>query len=509
MLKEPEILIVDLGSQYTLLIERSLRECGYRSVVLSPKKAGVWLAQHTPKAIILSGSDKSVNDQNAPQPPEEILKKGIPVLGICYGMQWIATQHNGTVEHAPEHVQYGPAQLQITKTDDPLFASITSPQQIWASHGDTVLSIGAAHTVLADSPDDKGMAAVRLTEKPIWGVQFHPEVPQSACGKQLLENFVRGICTCAQNWEPERIIDDIRSEVTAHTDIRAILGFSGGVDSTTMAAILSPALGDRLLGICIDGGHLRHDELEEIARHADTAGIQLKIINARDECAKKLAGITDAEEKRAAFKDIYVHILKREIATFNATHIVQGTLATDEIESGATGGDLIKSHHNVGLNWGTVGELKPLSRFFKYEVRALAKELHLPESVIAREPFPGPGLFIRILGGEVTPHRLDLVRWADHQVREILAQHPELPVISQLVVALADVHTTGVKGDGRAYGPAILIRAVSTTDFMTAEAVLFPPEIIKKVTAAITRHKDIVRVWWDFNPKPPATTEFE
>jgi GMP synthase (glutamine-hydrolysing) len=291
--------------------------------------------------------------------------------------------------------------------------------------------------------------------------------------------------------------------------MRAVLGFSGGVDSTTMAAILAPAMGDRLLGVCIDGGHLREDELVEVRRHASAAGINLEVVDAEEEFLEALRGVTDAEEKRHIFKRIYLRLLKEAAARFGATHVVQGTLATDEIESGATGGHLIKSHHNVDLDWEYLGELKPLSPFFKYEVRALSEELRLPDTVTNREPFPGPGLFLRCLGGEVTAERLDLVRWSDHQVREILRKAKDVPEISQLVVGLCCVHTTGVKGDGRAYGPAIVVRAVHTTDYMTAEAVEFPLEVRRLITGTLTRNHGVVRVWFDEVPKPPATTEFE
>lgn len=507
MLNDPKILIVDFGSQYTLLIARVLRDCGYRSVVLSPSKAELWMKHHLPKAVILSGSDKSVYDADAPQLPEAIFVAEIQTLGICYGMQLLAQKLGGKVERVQEEAEYGPSEIVIIRPISLLKQILLDEQKVWASHGDSVTVVPEGSEILARTKSG-GISALRFNPH-MWGVQFHPEVPHTSCGQQILLNFVRGICNCEPDWKPANIIADIRSVITTDPSMRAVLGFSGGVDSTTMAAILSPALGDRLLGVCIDAGQFREGEMEEIKIHAKAAGITLLVNKAEKEFLGMLDGITDAEEKRRIFKDIYSRLLKEACVAFDATHIVQGTLATDEIESGATGGALIKSHHNVGLNWGGLGELKPLSLFFKYEVRALARELGLPDSVVEREPFPGPGLFLRIFGKCVTEERLNLVRFADHQVRMILKDAKDVPEISQLVIALCCVDTTGVKGDGRAYGPAVVVRGVRTTDFMTAEAVELPVVVRRQVIARLTSHAGIVRVWFDEVSKPPATTEFE
>lgn len=509
MLTHPTILIVDMGSQLTLVIARILRESRHRSVVLSPAKAGKWMATNSTKAVIISGSDKGVHDKKAPSPPENVVGAGVPILGICYGMQWLANHFGGAVANDHDHVEYGPAKITVLDNSN-LFDDIEQEQNVWASHGDSVLQLPDGFSVIATSNGDEGsIRAMAHEERKVWGVQFHPEVEQTECGEQLLRNFVQKICGCIPDWEPTNVVAEIREEIGTMLPVRAILGFSGGVDSTTMATILSPVLDKQLLGVCIDGGHLREMEIEEIRKHASAAGIRLEVINAKEVFLENLEGITDAEEKRHAFKRIYLQLLTKAAKDFGATHMVQGTLATDLIESGATGGDLIKSHHNVDLDWGDLQELRPLSHLFKYEVRALADELELPDSVVNREPFPGPGLFLRVFGGEVMSDRLDLVRWATHEVHKIVGQADDVPEISQLVVALCCVDTTGVKGDGRAYGPAIVIRAVQTSDFMTAKAVEFPVEIRRAVSAALTRHAGIVRVWWDEVPKPPATTEFE
>lgn len=495
-----------MGSQFTLVIERSLREIGHRSVVLSPAKASKWAEKHRPKSVIHSGSSKSVYDTDAPHPPANIVSAKIPTLGICYGMQRKAKDLDGNVQRALSQIEYGPAGVQLL--DCPLFAGIAEYQQVWASHGDTVLRLPEGVQVVATDAMGEGIRAMHVPEELFWGVQFHPEVSHTTCGKQILKNFVETICGCKPDWEPANIVEEIRKEIGADKTIRAILGFSGGVDSTTMAAILAPVMGDRLLGVCIDGGQLRMGEIKEIKHHANVAGITLKIIKAKQRFLRALRGITDAEKKRKAFKRIYLSILKEVAAEFRATHIVQGTLAPDLIESGATGGHLIKSHHNVGLDWGNLGELMPLSPFFKYEVRALAEELDLPLSVVDREPFPGPGLFIRIIGS-VTAKRLAILSWADCEVRKIVSTAPNMPEVSQMPIGLNCTNIVGVKGDGRAYGPTVVVRPVKTTDYMTVESPILPEGIMRSITSAVTKHLSIVGVWWDYTPKPPRTTEFE
>jgi GMP synthase (glutamine-hydrolysing) len=508
----PKVLIIELGSQYTLLIERTLRELGVRSVILDPRRAQRFLKENHVKAIILSGGAASVYDNDAPQPPEEVLSaqdefgRVAAVLGICYGMQWLAHRFGGEVKPVAGNREYGEAVIRIRGVPNGFFSGTFQAQKVWMSHGDSVTVLPKGFHALAFSKD--GTIAA-MHNRLIWDVQFHPEVTHTPHGKQMLTNFLNA-AGCEQDWTPSSIVTSIQNDTLAQLgEERAIFGFSGGVDSTTVSAILSPVLGDRLQAITIDGGHLREGEIEEIRTHAQTAGVDLHVIDARDEFNAVMADTIDAEEKRYRFKQVYASLFVWAAEDFGATTVLQGTLATDRIESGATGGALIKSHHNVGLDMGDLKQLHPIDHLFKYEIRALAEEIGLPESVWNRQPFPGPGLFIRIVGTPATPEKLELVRWADAQVREILLDCGIYNQLSQIVVAYLGTKTVGVKGDARVYGGAVVVRAVQTLDFMTAHGVHFSDEVEDEISATLTRHPEIVRVWFDPTKKPPATTEME
>ena len=509
IMKPIQILIVDMGSQYTLVIGRTLRELGLRAAVLSPGKAEGWLKSNKPKAIVLSGGSASVYGENSPEPPKNILKLGIPMLGICYGMQWISHKTGGVVAQHHERKEYGEAMVKFD-SKNPLFRGIKSKNIVWASHGDSVEKVPAGFKIIARSADGKVIEAMSNAAKYIWGVQFHPEVTHTKEGKKILLNFLERIAKCERDWQPADMVDDIRNETAkASQGKRAIIGFSGGVDSTTLSAALAPVFGKKLLGICIDTGGLRRNEPEEIKSNAVAAGVNLKIVKAAARFQKAVGKQTHSELKRKRFKKLYGRILEEEAKRFGADFIVQGSLATDIIESGSAGkADLIKSHHNVGLNL-KVKELHPFRNLFKYEVRELARQLKLPRSISERQPFPGPGLFIRIIGEPSQKDKLDIVRWADGVVADILKKHKVYGDVSQLIVALDCQRTVGIKGDGRVYAYSVIVRGVKTLDFMTAEGYQFPANVRREISTTVTKHPKIVRVFFDETNKPPATTEME
>ncbi len=518
-MREPSVLIVDLGSQYTLVIARTLREIGVRSAVLSPTRAQDWLKQNKPRSIILSGGPSSVYDTDAPSVPSEVWNARVPILGICYGMQYIAKHCgvSGKIVHTSEHSGYGQETL-ILETNNTLFDNIEVHQSVWASHGDTVSKV-PANFVSIGTTTNGAIAALYSQKKNIWGVQFHPEVVDTSCGKQILSNFVFSICKCKKDWVPNDIVKTIRTQIREEIGGQnTIIGFSGGVDSATLTSVLAPVLGTHLHALCIDGGQLREGELEEIKSYASSIGISLTVVDARNAFQKKLRNVVDAEKKRSAFREVYLDEFRKFAKQCKATCIVQGSLATDFIESGATGGAKIKTHHNIGLKWGDLKEVHPFRDLFKYEVRALAYTLELPQSLVTRQPFPGPGLFIRILGAP-TLERLDIVRWANSTVANILkkAKYKKTrgdegswyDYVSQLVVALQTTPTVGVKGDARIYAYSVYVRAIKTVDFMTAEGIQFPSSIRKEISRRVTQHPDIVHVMFAETDKPPATTEFE
>jgi GMP synthase (glutamine-hydrolysing) len=508
-MQEIQVLIVDYGSQYTLVIGRTLRELGVRSAILSPEKASTWLKVTTPKAVILSGSNWSVHNDGAPTLPEsfDISGKNYPILGICYGMQLLAHKLGGTVERPHDHREYGPAKVKVDTTH-PLFKNVSVETDVWASHGDTVTKIPYGFTEIATS---SGIAGMTSADNRVLGIQFHPEVVDTKEGKTILQNFL-SMCGCEKDWNPTDIIKEIQEEVSKEmgNEKVAVLGVSGGVDSTTLAALLAPVLGERLVCVAIDTGGLRAGELDELKVNAKSAGVKnLIVVDVADEFIKNIGTTIDAQEKRGKFRDVYKRIFEEQIKNANAGFIIQGTLATDIIESGGAGESaLIKTHHNVGLEW-EVSDLHPFRNLFKYEVRELGKALNLPPAIYERNPFPGPGLFLRVVGTPVTKEQIQLVREADKAVTDIVRAHGIEKEISQLIVALIGVKSVGVKGDERVYGDMMAVRAVQTVDFMTAKGYHFPDDVVDEITSALIKHKEIVRVLFDMTSKPPATTEFE
>jgi len=427
-------------------------------------------------------------------------------------MQWLARHFGGKVEPHPESREYGSA-MKFFDTRDPLFVQLADvASMVWASHGDSVTTLPKGFGSIGRSSDvgDRGVVAMTDRHRKIWGVQFHPEVTQTVEGKRILKNFCSLICMVDPDWSPEDVIAGIQQEVKfAVGNERVIIGFSGGVDSTTLSAILAPALGKQLRAVTIDTGALRDGELQEIIIAAKVAKVGLKVVRAARRFQVAIGTTAIAEVKRKRFKKLYGRILDEEAKAFRAKFIAQGSLATDIIESGAVGqAALIKSHHNVGLCL-DCQELHPFRELFKYEVRDLARAVGLPDTTVNRQPFPGPGLFIRVVGKSPRPERLKVVRWADAEVRIILHKYHLWNEISQCVVALLCLPTVGIKGDGRVYKPLIVVRPVVTHDFMTTSPYHLPVAVEDEIISAVSKHREIVRVVFDYTNKPPATTEME
>lgn len=502
---EPQIVIVDLGGQYTLLIARAIRRLGVWPIVLSPEAAGASVYSLKSKGFILSGGWSSIYGENAPFIPPAIIEADVPVLGICLGMHWLAKILGGVVESSSLQREYGVREFTRTVENDPLLGNIPETNLVLASHGDsvTVLPPGAYHTGKTQACP---IASFSIPKKNLFGIQFHPECTQTEYGSRVLGNFL-DICGTEKNWNPAHMVAQIRAHVlnALPRKATALLLFSGGRDSTVVAAVLGPVLGERLICVTIDTGGLREDEMREIRRNAVAAKCSLIPINAAQEFLTALNGLTDGEEKRLKFQETYNKKIQEIKDQLGISHVIQGTLASDIIETGKAGNAAhIKTHHNVGVK-----SLAPLCDFFKDEVRDLARFLGLPDFISERMPFPGPGLYIRIVGIPITEETLAVVRWADAVVKKIMNESGCGQDFSQLIVALVGTPTTGVKGDSRSVGYAIVVRAVQSTDFMTGIGYEIPSLVRSALTHALTQHPQIVRVWFDETPKPPATFELE
>ena len=500
---EPQIVIVDLGGQYTLLIARAVRRLGVRPVVLSPEMSDAFIQSYKPKGIILSGGWSSIYSEDAPSIPDAILDAHVPVLGICLGMHWLVRVLGGAIEPAFAQKEYGIQQFVRMVGNDPLLCDIPKTSSVLVSHGDsvTVLPRSARHTGMTRTC---AISSFSIPEQNIFGVQFHPECSETEYGSKLLKNFL-DICGTKEDWYPARIIEQIRSDMLRVLPKKGPIMhlFSGGVDSTTVAAIMQPLLKDRLICIAIDTGGLRDNEIMDIRRNAVAAKCYLMIIDAKQEFLAALDGLIDPEEKRIAFQGVYKKKIEQIKEKLKISYTIDGTIESDVIQSGKEGNAAhIKTHHNVGTT-----DFNPLRGLFKDEVRDLAR-LGLPDFVSERMPFPGPGLFIRIVDIFVTEETLTIVRWADAKVREIIGASGIDKEISELIVALT-VKTTGIKGDGRSMGYAVVVRAMQSVDFMTGHGYEIPSPVRRTIIHALTQHPQIVRVWFDETPDPPATFELQ
>ncbi|WP_163970934.1 glutamine-hydrolyzing GMP synthase [Oceanobacillus halotolerans] len=505
------ILVLDFGSQYNQLITRRIREFGVYSELHSHKLTAEEIKAMNPKGIILSGGPHSVYDQNSFRPDMDIFELNIPILGICYGMQVMADHYGGTVEKAKNR-EYGKAVIDI-QNEPVLFNNSPSKQTVWMSHGDKVIQEPASFQVDATSASTP-IAAMSNPEKQLYGVQFHPEVRHTEYGNDLLKQFVFEVCGSEGNWTIENFIEMEVEKIQAKVGDRKVLcALSGGVDSSVVAALIHKAIGNQLTCIFVDHGLLRKNEADDVMNvFADDFNMNIIKVDAQERFLSKLRGVDDPEKKRKIIGNEFIYVFDDEAAKLKEIDfLAQGTLYTDIIESGTETAQTIKSHHNVGgLPENMQFELiEPLNTLFKDEVRELGTQLGIPDYIVWRQPFPGPGLAIRILG-EVTEEKLKIVRESDAILREEIAKAGLDRDIWQYFTVLPNIQSVGVMGDARTYDYTIGIRAVTSIDGMTSDWARIPWDVLEKISTRIVNDVEhINRVVYDITSKPPATIEWE
>ena len=516
------ILILDFGSQYTQLIARGIRELNVYCEIL-PFDADIGrIKAFNPAGIVLSGGPATVTESDTPRADDEIFNLDCPVLGICYGMQTMAAQLGGEVETAKQR-EYGFAEVRPISTSplidglhDRLDADGTGVLKVWMSHGDRVNTLPEGFRVLAVS-ENAPIAAIGNPDRRFFGVQFHPEVTHTNQGRAMMKRFVRDICGCTGDWTPANIIDGLLSRVTDEVGSDGVvLGLSGGVDSSVVAALLHRAIGDQLTCIFVDNGLLRQGEVKQVMEtFKDGFGIRIVQVDASERFLEALSGIVDPEDKRRVIGSVFVDVFQEEADKIeNICWLAQGTIYPDVIESAGTNtgkARIIKSHHNVGGIPDTLKLqlLEPLRELFKDEVRAVGVALGLPKTIVYRHPFPGPGLGVRILG-EVRQEYADILRQADAIFLDELRRSDLYDSTSQAFAVFLPVRSVGVVGDNRSYEFVISLRAVETTDFMTADWKRLPYEVLARVsTRIINEVRSVSRVTYDISSKPPATIEWE
>jgi GMP synthase (glutamine-hydrolysing) len=517
-----EIVVLDYGGQYSQLIARRVRDCGVFSELLPHHVPLEEVARRKPRGIILSGGPASVYADGAPPLDVGLLELGIPVLGICYGMQLLMHTLGGRVEQA-EVGEFGRSDLQVSEPGT-LLRGMPREQTCWMSHRDTVFEPPPGFTALASSSGSP-VAAVEDLEREIYGIQFHPEVVHTPYGQEILTRFLTEICGCDPTWSAASIVEEqirrIREQVG---DGKVICGLSGGVDSSVAALLVHRAVGEQLTCVFVDHGLMRKDEGEQVVKtFRDTFKVPLVAVDAETRFLEKLKGVSEPEAKRKAIGAEFIRVFEEEAeklvgvggddGTGEVRFLVQGTLYSDVIESGGgTGAATIKSHHNVG---GLPDDLQfdlvePLRALFKDEVRAVGAELGLPERLVWRQPFPGPGLAIRIVGGEATKERLNVLREADHILQEEIRKAGLYRELWQSFCVLPDVRTVGVQGDERTYGYVVVIRAVTSDDAMTADWARLPYDLLETIASRmINELREVNRVVLDITSKPPGTIEWE
>jgi GMP synthase (glutamine-hydrolysing) len=508
---QEKILILDFGSQYTQLIARRIREinvyCEIHPFNHFP------LPDDSVKGVILSGSPSSVRDKNAPAPDLSMIKGIIPLLGVCYGAQYLVHNYGGEV--MPSGIrEYGRANLVSLSTNDPLFEKIKPGTQVWMSHADTIAKIPSGYEITGSTADVKA-GAYRITGESTWGIQFHPEVYHTTEGTQILRNFVIGICGCSQNWTPDSFAGStVESLKERLSDDKVILGLSGGVDSSVAAFLLHKAIGRNLTCIFVDNGLLRKNEFNKVLESYLGIGLNVVGVNACDRFLDQLEGVSDPETKRKIIGRVFIEVFDAEAKKVKDVRwLAQGTIYPDVIESVSVNGPsaTIKSHHNVGglPEKMHLKVVEPLRLLFKDEVRRVGKALGLPDIILKRHPFPGPGLAIRLLG-KMTREKLEILREADDIFIESLKKNGLYDSVWQAGVILLPVQSVGVMGDERTYENAVVLRAVSSTDGMTADWSHLPYEFLSFVSnEIINKVKGINRVVYDISSKPPSTIEWE
>jgi GMP synthase (glutamine-hydrolysing) len=511
-----EVIVLDYGGQYSQLIARRVRDCGVFSELLPSHTPLEEIERRKPRGIILSGGPASVYAEGAPRLERGLLELGVPVMGICYGMQLLVHELGGKVEEA-EVGEFGRSDLTVTEQGT-LLKGMPKEQTCWMSHRDTVIEPPPGFTALASSSVSP-VAAVEDAERGIYGIQFHPEVVHTPYGQEILTRFLTEVCGCERTWSAKGIVEDQIARIKRQVgDGKVICGLSGGVDSSVAALLVHRAVGDQLTCVFVDHGLMRKDEGEQVeSAFRDTFKVPLVAVDAEERFLEKLKGVSEPEAKRKAIGAEFIRVFEEEAAKISADepahYLVQGTLYSDVIESGGgTGAATIKSHHNVG---GLPDDLQfelvePLRALFKDEVRAVGAELGLPERLVWRQPFPGPGLAIRIVGGEATKERLDVLREADSILQEEIRKAGLYRELWQSFCVLPDVRTVGVQGDERTYGYVVVVRAVTSDDAMTADWARLPYDLLETIASRmINELREVNRVVLDITSKPPGTIEWE